>query len=383
MLAAGHDVIMLTSRPKNEIKRVEETTIDNLKVIYIEVPYANTMGKLGRIASYLKFMVVSCVCSFKQKDIDLVFATSTPLTIGMPALLLKWFKRKKFVFEVRDLWPDFPVQMGAVPFKWLEKILYAFEKLIYKNAIHIIALSPGMQAGIERQKVSKSKITLIPNMSKPKEFFPHKKNEAVAKAFKINLTGFNIIHFGSMGLANGLGYIVQAAKYAQDNQLNEFHFIFLGSGYTEKELKEYCRTYNLNNVQFLGEHPMKIVREIVNLCDVSITSFLNLPVLRTNSPNKLFDSLSAGKPVIVNSAGWTKTMVEDNHCGIYVDPEDPSELIHKLDLLKNNPEELALMGRNARRLAEKKYDREILAQKLVDAIQLLNKTASRKTANRL
>ena len=210
---------------------------------------------------------------------------------------------------------------------------------------------------------------MIPNMSKPDKFFPHEPNMEIARQFGVDLKKFNVIHFGSMGVANGLTYIVDTAKILQDKGINDVNFIFMGVGATEPKLKKMVEELKLQNVQFLGNHPMATLTEVVNLCDASVTSFLNLPILKTNSPNKLFDSLSAGKPIIVNSSGWTKDLVEKERCGFYVDPEKPEELAEQLCLYKDNKELLKLWGENARRLSVEVFDKSILSAKVADVIE--------------
>lgn len=207
---------------------------------------------------------------------------------------------------------------------------------------------------------------MIPNMSKPEEFGPHEKNLDIAKKFGLNLNHFNVVHFGSMGVANGLQYIIETAKILDGKDVD---FIFLGSGATQPVLERMVADYNLSNVKFLGNHPMKTVVEIVNCCDLSVVPFKNIPILATNSPNKLFDSLSAGLPIAVNSAGWTKEMVEENDCGFYVDPDNPSDFADKLLNIKNNKELLARWSKNGRRLSETTYNRKVLASQAADIIE--------------
>src|SRR5690606_32338745 len=149
----------------------------------------------------------------------------------------------------------------------------------------------------------------------------------------------------------------------------DVEFIFFGGGSEESTLISLCNEYNLNNVHFLGKFPMSKTSEIVNLCDVSIVSFMDLPILYTNSPNKLFDSLSAGKPIIVNSAGWTKDLVEEYECGYYVNPNNPSDLVEKLRYLQMAPEEVRNMGIRSRWLAENKYDKSILCREFVNLVE--------------
>lgn len=365
LIKKGHKVVMLTSSSKiNE--KVKQINIDGIDVIYIKEKYEQNMSVMRRLIAFVNFMIKAIFYGFKQKDIDLVIATSTPLTIGIPALLFKWFKKIPFIFEVRDLWPEVPIQMGAIKNKFFIACSRWIEKIIYKNSEHIIALSPGMQDGVIKY-VPKNKTTVIPNMAKIDEFFPREKNYQMIEELGLKKETFKIIHFGSLGIANGAQYIVESAKLL--SQTEDVEFVFLGGGSTEKTLVDAVKNYELRNVKFLGSFPMKQTAQIVNLCDVSIVSFLDLPILYTNSPNKLFDSLSAGKPIIVNSAGWTKDLVEDNECGYYVNPKHPEELVEKILYLKRNSEIIKRFGSNSRYLAENQYDKKILCKKFVDLIE--------------
>ncbi|KYH03793.1 MULTISPECIES: glycosyltransferase family 4 protein [Chryseobacterium] len=365
LIKNGHKVTMLTSSSKfsEDIKIVE---IDGIEVVYIKEDYDQNMSVSRRLKAFLKFMYKSSVVGMKQKDIDLVIATSTPLTIGIPALILKWFKKKPFVFEVRDLWPEVPIQMGAIKNSWTIKTTRLLEKVIYKNASRVIALSPGMQAGVVKY-IPKEKTSMIPNMAKMDEFWPRGKNDQLMEKLGLKKDSFKIVHFGSLGLANGAQTIIESAKLL--NNREDIEFLFVGGGSTEKDLIEEVEKSNLKNVKFLGKFPMTDVSEIVNFSDVSMISFLDIPILYTNSPNKLFDSLSAGKPIIVNSAGWTKDIAEKYHCGFYVNPNRPEELAQKVLYLKDNPELVKEMGQNARKLAETVYDKSILCKKFVEVIE--------------
>jgi len=364
LVKEGYNVTMLTT--SNTIKNnVEKTIIDNINVIYLKVAYGQEMSISKRLFSFSIFMFKSTYYAFLQKNVDLVFATSTPLSVGFPPLIIKKIKKTPYVFEVRDLWPEVPIQMGAIKNKLIKNLLIWFEKLIYKNAKHIVALSPGMAEGVLKYE-SALKVSMIPNMSKIDSFWPREKDFNFMKSLGLNTKSFKLIHFGSLGLANGAFTIIESAKLLKNN--DDFEFIFIGGGSTEHELKHLCTKYNLENVHFLGEFPMDKTSEIVNLCDVSIISFLDLPILSTNSPNKLFDSLSAGKPIIVNSAGWTKDLVEKHSCGFYVNPNYPVELVNKLKQLKDNIKMMKSMSYNGRLLAETVYDKSILCNEFLKVI---------------
>jgi glycosyltransferase involved in cell wall biosynthesis len=364
LLEKGHTVTVITSSSQIN-KKIDIKNINGINVIYLRVPYSQKMNFIRRLQSFFNFMIKSTFYAFKLKNIDLIIATSTPLTVGFPALALNKLKKIPFVFEVRDLWPEVPIQMGGLKSKFLQKLAILFEKKIYKNSEHIIALSPGMKKGILKYELNE-KVSVIPNMSKNSEFWPRKKNIQLTEELGLKENSFKVIHFGALGIANGVQTIIESAKLLKEN--NNIEFVFIGGGATEDKIIKLCKHYRLENVHFLGRFPMMKTSEIVNLCDISVVSFLDLPILYTNSPNKLFDSLSAGKPIIVNSAGWTKELIEKHNCGFYVNPNNPLELVNKINYLIEDKEKFNEMSFNSRKLA-KKYDKSILSEKFANIIE--------------
>jgi glycosyltransferase involved in cell wall biosynthesis len=364
LIDKGFDVTIITTSSTIKVPK-SKVVIDGINVIYLKVPYNQKMSVFKRLKSFFLFMFHSLIASLNIKGVDLVLATSTPLTVGFPALMLKLLKGKKFIFEVRDLWPEVPIQMGGLNNKYFKYLAKLFEKIIYKNAIHIVALSPGMADGVLKYECEE-KVTIIPNMAKIKEFWPRNKNFDLMIKFCLSKDSFKIIHFGALGEANGAMNIIKGAQFFKND--SEVEFVFIGGGSKEYELIEYCKENNLDNIHFLGKFPMEEVSEIVNFCDVSVVSFKDIPILYTNSPNKLFDSLSAGKPIIVNSAGWTKELVENNNCGMYVNPQNAIELFDKINLLRTDSIKYEKMSENSRILAETKYDKDILCHEYVELI---------------
>mgnify|MGYP003503752938 FL=1 len=349
-------------------KIIKTTIVDGIKVISIKNSYSNSMGAFERIMSFLKFMVFSTYVVLKEKNVDLVFASSTPLTIAFPALMRKWLRGTKFVFEVRDLWPEAPIQLGFIKNKLAIKFLRWFEKTTYKNASHIIALSPGMQAGVV-QYVAKEKTSMIPNMAKIDKFWPRPSDSKVNDQFHLSQSTFKLVYFGTMGMANGIDYLMEAIQILEKRQIQNLEFIFMGEGAKKKDLVSLSSKLSVIKVSVLDRQPMDNVSSIVNNSDVSVCTFSNIPILKTNSPNKLFDSLSAGKASIVNSDGWTKDIVEDYKCGLYASPTDPSDFADKVIFLIENPATLSTMGSNARKLAEDKFDKSYLCKQVKDVLE--------------
>src|SRR5690554_3528059 len=190
LLNNGHQVTMITADPKATQKR-REVMIDGIKVIYLKEAYNQDMSVFTRLKAFLGFVWKSITEARKQKDIDLVIATSTPLTVGITALYMKWFKKVPYIFEVRDLWPEVPIQMGAFKSPLIVKPIRWFEKAIYKNAEHVIALSPGMQDGVIKY-ISKEKTSMIPNMAKMDEFWPREKNYELMRVLGLKNDSFKI-----------------------------------------------------------------------------------------------------------------------------------------------------------------------------------------------
>jgi len=282
-------------------------------------------------------------------------------------------KKIPYLFEVRDLWPEVPIQMGALNNKILIGFAKWFEKTIYRNASHIIALSPGMQEGVVAAGTRKDKVSMIPNMAKIDKFWLREPNLGLMEELNIKKDTFKIIYFGALGKANAIEYILNTAKLLQNQK--DIEFLFIGSGPGKELIEEYNSKNLESNVRYLGFFNTEKTSEIVNFCEVSLVTFSNIPILTTNSPNKLFDSLSAEKPIIVNSNGWTKDLVETHNCGVYVDPESPEDFVKKLLTLKEDKAALKVMGRNSRVLAETVYDKSILCEQFAQAVNVtINKT---------
>ena len=372
LVKRGHEVVMVTSTnvAHPEAGRV---VIDGIEVEYVKNEYSNYFSPLKKVWSFVRFMRSSIMQAGKEKNVDVVYATSTPLTVGIVALWLKWRKKWKYIFEVRDLWPEFPIQVGAIKNRFVIWVLRKLEKKIYDKAEFVVALSPGMMDGVLQAGTPKDKVCVIPNMSKPDEFYPHERSQEIVERFGLRTDKFNIVHFGSMGVANGLVYIIDTAQLLHDEHIDDVNFVFVGDGATLPKLQAEVQKRGLNNVQFLGSHKMRVVSEIVNCCDVSITSFLDLPILYTNSPNKLFDSLSAGKPIIVNSAGWTKDLVEKENCGCYVDPHQPQDFVDKIVVMKGDKNLLETWGKNARRLSLEVFDKAKLSKQMAEIVEKYGK----------
>lgn len=361
----GHDVVVVRSK-RTMSSWIEYENFNGIAVISLRVKYSNAMGVRRRFMAFVKFMLLSTFIVLKESKVDLVIASSTPLTIGFPALVLKKIRKIPFIFEVRDLWPEVPIQMGAVKNKSVIAIARWFERTIYKNASRIIALSPGMESGVIETGIDKQKVVMIPNMSNIAMFYEREPNFTLAERLGISPNKFKIIYFGALGRANAIDYIMEAAKILKDKE--DIEFLFIGEGAMLPKILEEKNIHNLSNVKYLGFFTLQETSDVVNMCNISIVTFGDLPILGTNSPTKLFDSLAAGKPILVNSSGWTKALVEKHNCGLFVDPTSPRDLAMKIEQLKDSPATLKKLGENGRKLAVAKFDKSVLSDEFYQVI---------------
>ena len=339
--------------------------IIGIDVCAINLPYRQQMGMMTRCFSFIGFVVVSLFLVLLMKKPDIIYPTSTPLTVGIPALVAKCFRRIPFVFEVRDQWPEIPIELGIVKNKILIKLLLWLEKTIYKNSSAIVASSPGQANGVENVLTEDKQIAVIPNSSDTEMFRPDIDGSAVRKKYGWK-SSFVLLHTGVMGLINSLDFVIDAAVRLRDNP--EILFVLLGEGNQKPALQRRVRELGLRNVEILPSVPKQELPPILATADVGLVIIGNYPIVQHNSANKFFDSLSAGKPILLNYSGWLRNILEENEAGFGCKLYDVDEFVEKVLYLNSHRELLAEMGRNARRIAEEKFDRDNLASQALGVL---------------
>lgn len=364
MVQAGHEVTMITSINQ---RRPLKTNIDGITVHYLPVRYKNSYGFIRRLIAFLYFAHKAYYLSRRFAGIDLAYITSTPLTVGLVALRLRQRRNVPYIFEVRDLWPEAPIQIGAIKNPLLKAITRRLENHIYRKASKIIALSPGTRDFI-KQIVRKKPVLFCPNMSDCDFFKPGNgplKNLIDHYTLKGN---FVISYFGALGKANQLTFLLDLAEKSRQDKKN-IRFFIIGDGAMKKSLVCEAKKRDLLNVFFI-DHVNKVeLKKYLSVTHAAYISFARYPVLEHNSPNKFFDALASGKLVITNTGGWIRDLVEENKCGFYYDPDIPAECLKKLEPFLNGQRPLLEYQKNARKLAENRFERKNLTSKILDFIE--------------
>ncbi len=362
LIDAGHTVEMVTTHNQSTY---EVKNIDGINVHYLPIYYHNKLKFWQRGTAFIRFVINAYKLAASIPDIDLCFATSTPLTIGLIARRLKQKKNIPYIFEVRDLWPDAPIQLGLIRSSLLKKILYSLEEKIYNDSEEVIALSPGMKQGVLGKAPGK-KVTMISNMADCEFFKATPKN--IDLVHKFNVEGrFVISYFGAIGKVNKLEFLINIAAYCQKH-IPGIEFLIAGDGGELPNIKKLISDKKLTNTHYVGFLNKEEIAEFLNVTDASYISFDQKPILETNSPNKFFDTLAAGRLSIVNNQGWVKDVIENNECGFYADPMNPEDFAKKISFYLNNPQLLEASQQNARRIAEKEFSREKLTEAFVTLI---------------
>lgn len=369
----GFEVEMITSH-NEPIYTVKE--VDGIRVHYLPVFYSNEMGFLKRVLSFLRFVRKVKKLSKNIKNIDQAYITSTPLTVGLIGL---WLKKKKgipYTFEVRDLWPTAPIEIGAIKGTLPKKLLYRLESKIYHGADKIVALSPGMRDWIKKVAPEKD-VFMIPNMADCQFFKKEVKDPKLIEFYHAEKP-FVVTYLGSIGATNHLEFLLDIAQLTKSQGFNiDYKVVGNGSKLGAIKLQAYLK--KLNNVEFIGHQNKEGVRRLLNVTDATYVSFANLPVLATNSPNKFFDSLASGKLTIVNTPGWTKDLVEKYKCGFYANPLDPNDFVDKITPFLKEREMLESYKTNARSMAESLYSKKLQIDKLVKVLN--NESRIKASAN--
>ena len=351
LVDAGHEVNLISShQAKNE-----EETVNGIRVHYIKIPYDNSFGFARRLWAYGLFVLKARAIARGLEKQDLAYVMTTPLTTGWIAL---WIKRKlgvPYFFEVGDLWPDVPIEMGVIKNYFLKKWLYKKEKEFYDHAEKVIALSPDIAKNISSK--TKTAVEVIPNMADTEFYKPVFRSQEVSPENPLW-----ILYCGAHGRANHLEYLIEAARASQQLPI---HFTLMGAGSEKTRL--IGRSEDLQNITFQKHGSKSEVKHAMEACDAIYVSFQNLKTLHMGSPNKFFDALAAGKMVFTNLDGWIADLIQEHNLSFSHSGERPDDFgIQVLDFL--SLERIEQAQKNAYVLS-KDYSINKLSARLLESLE--------------
>jgi glycosyltransferase involved in cell wall biosynthesis len=369
LVAWGHEVHMITTDREGRFdqkKKWHETEEAGIHVHWTPVPYSNRMSYGQRLKAFFAF---SWRAARKAAEIggDIVFATSTPLTIALPGVYASKRLKIPMVFEVRDLWPEVPIALGALKNPLTKSAARWLERFAYRNSTHIVALAPGMKENIVSRGYPEEKVTVIPNGADVELFnVPEERGKEVRKQYDWLGDRPLVVYTGTLGIVNGVGLLVDLAEAVRTIS-NDVRFAVIGSGREEDTIREYAENRKVLGTNFfmLGRIPKDQIPGWLSAATACAVLY-NGPeiVWRDSVPNKFFDCLAAKKPFISNIRGWSQEIGEQEGAGIVLDVNDPQKAGEILVDFLHDKQRLYKASHSAEMLAENQFNRNVLAEKL-------------------
>jgi glycosyltransferase involved in cell wall biosynthesis len=338
--------------------------VDGIDVIELDLAYSNHDGLVRRALTFLKFALCSVALALRE-PCDLVFATTTPLTAGIPGIAARWLRGKPFVFEVRDLWPELPRAMGVIRNPLVLWAMGLLEWASYRSAHALVGLSPGIVEGIAHRGVPLERIALVPNGCDLDLFA--KSGSTPWRPDGVAFNDLLAVFAGTHGMANGLDAVLDAAAELKRRGRFDIKLLLIGSGKLKPALVARAQLEGLDNVVFHEPVNKAQLAGLMAATDLGLQVLANVPAFYFGtSPNKFFDYIAAGLPVLNNYPGWLANLIAEHGCGFAVRPDDQSAFADALEQAAADKPALKAMGRHAFELAKSQFSRDRLADQWAD-----------------
>lgn len=380
----GHKVTVITCVPnspngvvykgyKNKVYQRE--LIDGIEVCRVWTYIAANKGTLLRIVNYLFYMVSASVFSLFVKKPDVVIATSPQFFCGWAGVLSKFWHRRPFILEIRDIWPESIITVGAMKKSFLIRILEYLEKVMYASANHIVTVGEGYRKCLLKKGVFPESISVVMNGVNRELFKPKDADSELKRKLGIN-NRFICMYSGTIGMACGLNIVLDAAERMKKQDINDIVFVLVGDGAFRKELESQAKEKKLDNVIFTGLQPKERMPDFIALSDVCLVHLRKTELFKTVMPSKIFEIAGMAKPIINGVAGEAALFVEKAKAGINIEPENSEQLISALIRMRDLQDLRLSYGEAGYRFVTENFDRDKLAQdylKIISKVVLTNR----------
>lgn len=369
----GVDVTVVTCFPnfpqgkifpgyKNKLYQKEE--IDGIHVIRVWSFISSNRGFFKRTLDFMSYALMAFFVGFRCKT-DMIVATSPQFFTAVSGYLLSIFKRKRWVMEVRDLWPESisavnAVKTGAI-LRWLEKL----ELHLYKKCAMIIVVTDSFKKNMLERGIPENKIQVVKNGANLDLFKPRVADSLIKQKLSVN-GNFVIGYIGTHGLAHSLTFIVKSLSQVEDKKIK---FLFIGDGAEKQNVLSIARNVGLDNVIFSDPVEKSQVPKYLSVIDVALVPLKRSDTFKSVIPSKIFESAAMGKPILLGVDGESRNIIENYNAGLFFEPEDTDDFIHKVEEIKTASEE-GVFAPGCSNLAHD-FDRKILAKKMLDLISEL------------
>ena len=383
----GHDVTVVTCAPncpdgvlfpgyRNRLKPQLET-IDGIRVIRTWTYLAANSGTARRIANYVSYMVSATLTSLRVARPDVIIATSPQFFCGWAGVFASWLKWAPLVIEIRDIWPESIVAVGALKEGTLLRVLEWMERRMYRSAAHIVAVGNGYKIRIQQKVNVDGRISVITNGVDLKLFTPRDADRQFLQRW--NLGGkFVCSYVGTIGMAHGLEIVTEAAKILREKGRDDITFCLVGDGASRQRLEDEVRREGLEPlVVFAGRLPKEAMPDVLASSGASLIHLKKCDLFEGVIPSKIFETMAMGVPIIMGVRGEARDIVASAGAGIDIEPENPVDLVHALEALADDPKCGQQLGQSGRDFVDEFYNRDALAMQYLATLQAV---ARRSTA---
>jgi len=385
----GHKVTVVTCAPnvpngvvykgyKNRL-RPQHETVDGIEVIRIWTYIAANRGTLKRVINHVSYMLMAVFVGLFVKRPSIVIATSPQFFCGWAGVILSRLRRKILILEIRDIWPDSIVAVGAMQNRRLIRVIEWLEIKMYKAASHIVTVGEGYKRQLVAKRVDGNKITIITNGVDTELFCPQRADEDIRH--RHNLDGdFVCAYVGTIGMACGLNVVVQAGRILKESGHRKIKLLLIGDGAMRRQLEEDMRTHKLDNIIFTGSLPRGSIPRYLASVDACLVHLKRTDLFKSVLPSKMFEAAAMERPIILGVEGDSAELLTAASAGICIEPENAEDLVAALLELARDNDLRVRYGRSGREYVTRHFDRDVLANNYLELIHLLLARHSMKYA---
>jgi glycosyltransferase involved in cell wall biosynthesis len=375
----GHSVHVITCVPnvpngivyngyKNRIVQTE--VINGIRTTRVWTYIAANDGTVKRILNYLSYMFSAILAALFVKKPHVIIATSPQFFCGWAGLIYSRLRRIPFILEIRDVWPETIVTVGAIRNSRTLAILERLEKLMYASANKIVTVGEGYKAKLVDKGVRSDSISIIMNGTDLQFFQPRLPNESLKRRFGLD-GKFVCAYIGTLGLCSGLAVVPKAARILADKKRNDLVFLLVGDGAIKNELKRMSRDQRLENVIFVGRQDKALIPDFLSISDVCLAHLQKKELFKTVMPSKVFEAAAMEKPIILGVEGFAANLVCQAKAGICIEPENAKQLAYTIEKLAQDPGLRISLGQSGRSAVMKHFNWDILALKYLEIIKCI------------
>ena len=372
---AGHRVTVITCAPnhprgelypgyENRLHQWDE--LDGIRILRVGTYLTANEGTVKRTLNYLSYLCSSVLFARLVRKVDVVISTSPQFFCGMAGFWVSLLKGIPWILEIRDLWPESIVAVGALRQRSLIRTLEALEAFLYYKADHIVSVTHSFKDHIAGRDVAPEDISVLTNGADLDQFVPAEKENGVRREF--GLSGrFVASYIGTHGMAHALETVLQAADRLRHEE--EIVFLLAGDGAERQRLLGMKAQMNLKNVLMLPQQPKARVPDLLAASDVCLVLLKNQALFETVIPSKIFEAMAMARPLVLGVGGESRRIVEGAGCGVCIEPENAQQLAEAVTTLAGDPTRTETLGRAGRRVVSERYNRDVLAAAYLGVIE--------------